>query len=832
MSRNYLGRLILIIAVLIFSLYELYPPTGRNLVEVFRNRAASRDATYSNIVANAEALEKQRPDRTYGNLLEAIGTNDITRFFPFFPAKQELNPTTYILTRLQREAAGRIKLGLDLQGGTSFLLKMQTNRLENVNEIDTALVQAVEVLRRRVDRLGVAEPVIQPVGKDQILVQLPGLSQDAMQSAKITLQRAAFLEFRMVHPNSDELLKQGIVEPGHEVLKEERKLPNGTKQITSYLVKKKAERGLTGAYVKHAFMTRGNLGEPEITLTFNGQGADLFEQITRENVGQFMAIVLDREIYSAPRINEPIGGGNARISGQFTAEQAQELANVLENPLKAPLEFVEERTVDPSLGKDSIASGVTASIIAAVGTFVFMLVFYFGSGMVANLALALNVLLLMGAMCAINATLTMPGIAGIALTIGMAVDANVLIYERMREEIAAGKSIRGVIAAGYKKAFGTIFDSNLTTVIAAIILIKFGTGPVQGFGVTLTIGIAASLFTAFFVTRFIYDFLLSRGWIKTIRMLPLIPFRNIRFMNWGKTAWAVSILIMALGVGSVVVRGKKVLGVDFSGGESLTLTFSQRASEDQLRSALERARLGDVTISYQKSLSTGREMLNVVVPTGAGTNAQAVLKQAFPEAGFEIKGTDVVGATVGAEIQRTAFIAALLALFAILVYVAFRYEFSFAVASVVALIHDVLVTMGIYFLTGRQLTAPMVAAILTIIGYSINDKIVIMDRIREDLKLGVRGSFRELIDLALNQTLSRTIVTGGAVILATLSLLIFGGGVINDFAFTFLVGTISGTYSSLFIASPLVLWWHKGQRPSIGGSQVNIESAATAKAKA
>jgi SecD/SecF fusion protein len=492
----------------------------------------------------------------------------------------------------------------------------------------------------------------------------------------------------------------------------------------------------------------------------------------------------------------------------------------------------EERTVDPSLGKDSITSGITAAVIAAVGTVLFMLVFYFASGIVANLALLLNVIILMGAMCLLNSTLTMPGIAGIALTIGMAVDANVLIYERMREEIAAGKSIHGIVAAGYRKAFGTIFDSNLTTVIAAVILLWLGTGPVKGFGVTLTIGIMVSMFTALFVTRMIYDFLLAKGMLTRIRMLPLAKFPRIPFMNWGKISCGVSIALILVGLGYGLYQGKKVFGVDFAGGDSRTLTFTQRVEEDQLRTALTRGGLGDASFGYERTLATGKDTLRLVAPIGSGDKALGILKENFPQSSFSVIGTDIVGATMGAEIQRSALIASLLALFAILVYVALRYEFSFAVASVIALLHDVLITLGIYFLSGRQLTAPMTAAILTIIGYSINDKIVIMDRIREDLKLGVRGSFRELIDIALNQTLSRTIITGGAVILATLSLLIFGGGVINDFAFAFLVGILSGTYSSLLIASPIVLWWHKGHRPSIGISPAGAPATGTGMAPA
>lgn len=846
MKRNNTWRFLLVLFALAWSIYELYPPTSGDLVERFAQRShpPSRDAAFTNIVQTARELRAQHPERGFANLRDAVGTNDIVKYFPFYDTKAELYPTTYVLNRLQREVAGKIRLGLDLQGGTSFMMEMDTNKLVTAeivtnspgnystnyvtSELEGALEQAVEVLRKRVDRFGVAEPVIQPVGNNQILIQLPGLSEADKQAARQTLQRPAFLEFRLVHEDSDRLLENNEIPPGYQVLRRKQRSQDGTERLEQVIVKRKAEQGLTGSIIKNAMVVRGNLGEPQIDFTLNEEGTASFGQVTRENVGRRLAIVLDGELYSAPNIQSPIETGRGQITGSFDLREAFELANVLQNPLKAPLHLLEERAVDPSLGRDSITSGVTASIVAAIGTFVFMLIFYFASGLVANLALILNVLLLMGAMCALGSTLTMPGIAGIALTIGMAVDANVLIYERMREEMAAGKSIRGVISAGYEKAFGTIFDSNLTTIIAAIILMKFGTGPVQGFGVTLTIGILASMFTALIVTRLIYDFLLDRGWLTRVRMLPLIKFPQFKFMSWGKLTCIISAVLILIGIGAGFARGKKVMGVDFSGGEALTLSFSKRIEVDQLRSALDKASLGDASISYQKSLSTTLETLQVVVPPGAGQNAQAALTAAFPEAQFVIRGTDVVGATVGAHIQQTSIIAAIIAMFAILVYVAFRYEFSFAVASVVALLHDVLITLGIYFLSGRQLTAPMVAAILTIIGYSINDKIVIMDRIREDLKLGVRGSFRELIDIALNQTLSRTIITGGASIMATLALFLFGGGVINDFAFTFLVGILSGTYSSLFIAAPIVLWWHKGQRPNIGSAQLNVPNGTKA----
>ncbi len=835
MSRN-TWRFLFTIFVVLWALYELYPPTPRNLIDVFEQRVEFSDANFAPLVQRARELEQQRSNQTFFNLLEAVGTNDLARYFPSLAEEDDADPNRAILNRIQQKAAGQIKLGLDLQGGTAFLVELDPQRLSQIADKQHALEQAIEVLRKRVDAFGVAEPILQPAGEGRILIQIPGMSEDRKQAARETIQKVAYLEFRLVHPESEELLRTGIIEPGYEVLTEKRRKRQDRQgePPQTYLVSKAAELGLTGAYVADSGVYPDPLtGRPKISLRFNSAGAEKFAEITRANVGRQLAIVLDGDLQSAPRINEAILGGNCEITGDFDLREAFDLANVLRNPLETPVRIVEERTVDPSLGADSIQSGMVASAVAAVGTFAFMLVFYLTSGLVANLALVLNMLILLGAMCAMDATLTMPGIAGIALTIGMAVDANVLIYERMREEMAAGKSIRGVIAGGYDKAFGTIFDSNLTTLIAALILYKFGTGPVKGFGVTLSIGIAVNMFTVLLVTRLLYDFLLVRGRIQRVRMLPLLKFSQLPFMKAGRLTVVASAVVIVLGFAyGMGVRGKHVLGVDFAGGDSVTLTFRERVEVDRLRDTLGQAGMADTLIGYQQNRATGHETLRITVPLEAAPRAAAALQAAFPQAGFDVVATDSVGPTVGAQIQRSALISCLLALFAILVYVAFRYEFSFAVAAVAALIHDVFLTLAIFFLAGGQLNATMVAAVLTIIGYSINDKIVIMDRIRENLKLGVPGSFQHLIDLSLTQTLGRTLITGGAVILSTLSLLIFGGGVINDLAFTFLVGTLAGTYSSLLIASPLVLRWHKGQRPKLGTVPIEAQVTSTAAAGA
>ncbi|MGV3773482.1 MAG: protein translocase subunit SecD, partial [Verrucomicrobiales bacterium] len=809
MNRNTTWKWLAVILLTAWAIWEFTPPTSRNLISQFEASAERKDTNFTAIVQSARELEKARPTMEYANLRDAVGTNDITKYFASWQkAVANPNPTRAILNRVQKEASGKLKLGLDLQGGTSFLMAVDTSALASgTNDIDrtenkaAALDQAIEVLRKRVDRFGVAEPVIQPAGENRILVQLPGLSEADKEQARITLQKAAFLEFRLVHPNNASLIAQNLVPPGYQKMVTRRTLPNGQDASFTNIVSRKTEQGLTGQFISSAGVTREELSnKPQIWMNFNSEGADIFANITRQNQGRQLAIVLDGEVYSAPNINEPITQGRAVISGDFDLREAYELANVLENPLEAPLKMLSENSVDPSLGKDSITSGIKAALIGIILVSVFMLVYYMVAGLVANVALLLNVILTLGVFCAIDATLTLPGIAGIVLTIGMAVDANVLIYERIREELAAGKSFKGALAAGYNKAFGTIFDSNVTTLIASIILIFFGTGTVKGFGVTLTIGVIISMFTALFVTRLLFDFMVTKGMLTNIKMMNLIKVNKIDFLKIAKPAFAISWALIIIGIGYGLTRGSDAMGVDFKGGDAVRLTYAQKVDVDQLRKTIDDAKIGDVTIQYQEGLDTQR-MLQVVTPEGQGETVGKILATKFPDAKFTRVSVDTIGAVIGGEILRTALISAALALFGILVYVAFRYEFSFAVAAVVAILHDVLMTMGWFFLTGRQLNAPVVAALLTIIGFSINDTIVIFDRIREDLKLGGRGTFAEIINRALNQTLSRTIFTSGTVFLSTLSLYLFGGGVINDFAFTFLVGILSGTYSTIYIAS-------------------------------
>ncbi len=849
MSRNNPWVILFVVLIVCWSFYEMYPPTSRSLVQEFETRAMNRDTNFTGIVQRVQPLQSARPEREFANLQEAIGTNNIAPYFPFFNVTNKVHPNVFILNQLQRDALGKIKLGLDLQGGTSFLVEMDTNRLvyvetitnqsgqvetiTNQARVEGAVSQAIEVLRKRVDAFGVAEPTFQAAGANRILIQLPGLSEADKAEAQTNIQKPAYLEFRMVKDDSDEIIKNNEpIPPGYEKLRREEPQPNGPPTIEEVIVKKKAEPGLAGDIIENAMAIRGNLGEPQIEFRLNSAGAKRFGEVTRNNIGQRLAIVLDRELYSAPVIQGAIETGSGQITGHFTVEQAQELANVLQNPLRAPLTIDSSYDVSPTLGLDSIRSGIRASVMGIIFVSMFMLCYYLLAGIVANIALVTNIIILLGVMCSIGTTLTLPGIAGVVLTVGMAVDANVLIYERIREELAKGKSLRGAVAAGYARAFGTIFDSHVTTLISSIILIFMGTGEIKGFGVTLTIGVAASLFTALVVTRLIFNFLLDHNWIKSLRMFHLIRATKLDFMSLAKPAFILTWTIILIGAGyGIFDRGSKLFGVDFAGGDSTKFNFTQKLDVEQIRSALTAAGEKDSQIQYQKDVGGGTETLRVTTSIGSAKKVIQALTEKFPQAQFKAIEQQRVGAVMGLEIKRSAIIASLLSLFGILIYVAFRYEFYFAVGAVVAVIHDVFMTIGCYCIangvSGREFNSTVVAAVLTIIGFSTNDTIVIFDRIREDLKLGVRGSFKEIINQALNQTLSRTLITSGTVFLATSALYVFGGGVINDFAFTFLIGILTGTYSSIYIASALVLWLHKGERPTIGGSQVTMQNTTT-----
>jgi SecD/SecF fusion protein len=703
----------------------------------------------------------------------------------------------------------KIALGLDIKGGTSFLIRLIGSPDREVDQI--TLDQAVEVIRKRVDYFGGGEPVISPVGVDRIMVQIPGLSAEKIQEARGQLSRVAKLEFRMVFPDNGE--KLAAIDAGTDIIPPEYRVesyrPTGRDGKPSaveerLLVKKRPDLG--GERVKNAHAFFGNEGWG-VVLNFDGEGAKQFGTITEKHVGFRFAIVLDGGIQSAPVIRTAIYGGTAEITGRFGEQEARTLASVLENPLQTPVSIEEERSVSPTLGADSVRSSVLAGIVGLLVTMLAVLIYYRLLGFIANLALITNIVLLLGALSMFNFVLTLPGIAAVILTIGMAVDANVLIYERLREELATGKSLRAAVEAGYDKAFSSIFDANVTTLITAVILFWQASGPVKGFAIALTLGIIASMFSVLIVGRNATGWLIETGRVKTMTMMNLIPSMNFDFMKRGRLATIISIVVL---IGCAVVffmRGERNYGVDFRGGDLVTLSSATAVPVGDVRKALEPLKLGDATI--QQSEQAGRNYFTIRSDLNTSDAITTQVTQALPEAGIKVEGSERVGPLVGGELARKSLLALGLGMLGILIYVTARFELSFAIGAIVAVLHDVLITVGLFSIMGRELSLTLVGAILTIAGYSINDTIVVFDRIREGLHKGAGGSITQIMNGAINQTLSRTILTGASTLIPIFFLFMFGGTVLRDFALAVVIGVLVGTYSSIFIASPIVLWWSK-----------------------
>ena len=815
MKRNNLARFLFLLLILGWAGTEMTPLWDKpgKLIEEFK-KAKDKDEAFDKVVADVEASHEEDDSNEFGDLYDAVEAAGLalTDYFPKIKFGEQAPDNRLVLQALQKRVAGQIQLGLDLKGGSSFLVAMDTNKLENASG---AIAQAVEVLRRRVDSIGVAEPDIRPVGDNKIMIQLPGLSEADQAEAKKLVTEAAFLEFALVHKESRSLIANGITPAGYRKYALTTKDDAGNKVTNDVLVEIGNKYGLKGESITSASSSRNPLTqEPMILFGFNSDGGAAMYQLSSKNIGERMAIILDDKLISAPTLQEPIHS-NGQITGDFTQEEATTIANALLNPLKAPLNIVEEMSVEPSLGADSVKSGFNAALYGVLAVAVFMLIYYWFSGLVANFALVLNLFILMGVMCYLDAALTLPGIAGIVLTIGMAIDANVLIFERIREELKAGKGVQGAVETGYSKAFGTIIDANLTTLIVSVILMTMGTGPVKGFGVTLTVGICASMFTALVVTRLVFDVFKNFGTGQGFRLMEQPKFN---FMGLAKYAFVISWILVAVGIGTGISRGSDAMGVDFKGGDQITLEFKDTAKKttEELRFELG----PDSQIQYQAASGGKTERLQITVGFGKGEQAYTTLTERFADAEFKKVSQLRTGPSISGEILQGATKSLLIALFAILVYVTFRYEFSFALGAILAICHDVLMTLGLFFLWGGELSAPVMAAVLTIIGFSINDTIVIFDRIREDLKLNVKGSFTEIMNGAISKTLSRTIITSGTTLLAAGSLFLLGGGAIHSFAFVLLAGVVTGTFSSIFIAGSLVLWKNKGKKPSLADETV------------
>lgn len=733
-----------------------------------------------------------------------------------------------------------IHLGLDLQGGMQLLLKVDLDKVPAEARKD-ATDRVVEIIRNRIDQLGVREPVISKQAKDEVVVQLPGITD--RERAKEIAAKAAHLEFKLVSEDAD-LLRQAeaatappppqapapaaappaaetktgpaketeLPKPEPAKPAEPQKMPEGYELLTmtergrseTILVKK--ESVLTGDKLVNASVGFDQYGQAIVQLQFDSEGAKIFDRVTFQNIGRRLAIVLDGKVYSAPVIRDRIPSGQAQISGNFSSQDASDLALVLRaGALPAPVTVEQERTVGPSLGKDSIQKGLRAGLLGTLFVFGFMVVYYLLAGLVADIALLIYILITLGVMAALKVSLSLPGIAGFILSIGMAVDANILIFERIREELATGKSARPSISAGFHKAFSAILDSNVTTILTSLLLFIFGTGPVKGFGVTLTIGILASMFTAITVTRAILDFIVANNPNPNLKMLQVFKKPNFGFLNNRFWAYGFSTVVLALGVGSLFLRGHQNYGVEFTGGTLVEIRYQKPVTADGVRRELAKAGLGKALIQRY-----GEESENdfIVKISEKGTkkleDASRVL---VGEKGYEIVRVEEVGPAVSRDLTKKALWAVFWSTLGILIYLAFRFEWKFAAAAVIALLHDTLFAFGLYAFTGREINLPTIAAILTIMGFSINDTIITFDRVRDNLKIFRKLPFKELVNLSINQTLSRTIFTTLTTLFGALSLVLFGGPAISDFAFILLVGFSVGVYSTVFVASALLVDW-------------------------
>ena len=583
---------------------------------------------------------------------------------------------------------------------------------------------------------------------------------------------------------------------------------------------------MTGDRIQDARVSTGSgldVSGYEIQMENTSDGVREWARITGANIGKRLAVVLDNTVYSAPRINEKIYGGSSSISGSFKQEEARDLAIVLRaGALPATVNIIEDRTVGPSLGADSINKSTIALIIGLVAVIAFMVLYYMGAGLIAILALFLNMVFILAYLAYFRATLTLPGMAGIILTIGIAVDANVLIFERIREELRLGNTTRVALANGYSRARWTILDSNITTFLTAVILYNFGTGPIKGFALTLMVGIVSSVFTALFVTRVVFDIITHKINLSSRSIGYLAPFvkSNFRFIEFRKKGFILSGTVILVGLISLAVHGGPKYSIDFLGGTLLELHFDKPVSIEDIRSTLSDVDVEGTDLATSEIKYIGRDQKDIlirIVDVGdMKETSQAVkekLRSGFADSLPQDSGTwllreEQVGPSIGAELKGQAFWAILLSFLVLVIYITIRFEFKFSIGAILAIIHDVLITVGIFSLLGKEISLSIIAALLTIVGYSLNDTIVVFDRIREKLRAGAREGYLPTLNRSVNETLGRTVITSITTLLTVLSIFLFGGAVIHDFAFALLIGIVVGTYSSIFVATPLLVEWY------------------------
>lgn len=829
MLKRNLWKILLSIAVLAWAVAELVPLKDIPFPEYARTHATAKPAEFAKLMDEAAQRVKNVQAVNEFVALKQIAKErniDLSQYFPDIRLEDSLRNITkrndILMGELVRRSKGRIQLGLDLHGGVAVTFEevKQAGKQASDQEQNEKLAKAIDIISNRVNAFGVAEPLIRQIGNNRIEVELPGVNLRDNPDIVKQMGAPARLDFRVVHPTLTP--GPGVdTPPGYEIMTLDYEGRNGQTGTEELFVKRIPE--MTGKAMSNAFVSLDTYGKPQVDLEFTKDGRSEFARVTREiaqsgqQAGRLgrLAIVLDGKLYSAPTVKEEIDSPQAQITGNFTDREALNLANVLNNPLDVQLEVKQQYEVGPTLAADAIASGKMAAMIGVGLVAVFMITYYTVGGVIAVFTLVINALIILGTMASFGATMTLPGLAGIVLTMGMAVDANILIFERMREELKVGKSLKAALVAGYDKAFVTIVDAHVTQLAICAVMIWLGTGPIKGFGVTLAIGVFSTMFSVLIVSHLVMEWLIEGDVIKKFPMLHFLHTENTDFVKYGKPAFIASWTIVLIGVCVVFMKGQKIYGIDFAGGDVISVSYKQTPDLAQVRSIANDLKITDVTPALVDSGAGGTSLLRIETPPGKSTELLAGLQKRLPQDGLEQIGQESIGPAIGKEIEWNA-IKALLASFAItLLYIALRFEFGFGVGAVVASVHDILMTIGVFVIFGHQFNAPMVAAILSIAGYSINDTVVVFDRIREELRMNPSMRLRDVINLAMNRVFSRSIMTSVTTFLAALALFVFGTGVMKDISFTFLVGIITGTFSSIYIASPVFYWWHKGDRKHV-----------------
>ena len=676
-----------------------------------------------------------------------------------------------------------------------------------------AVEQSIEIVRRRIDETGVAEALVARQGANRILVQLPGI--DDPDRIKTLLGRTARMTFHLL----DEAANVTAATPPPGVM-----FLNGERPGERFAVRRRVE--VDGANLTDARPSQDNRsGEWVVNFTFDAVGTRRFSEITRANVGRPFAIVLDDKVITAPNIREPITGGRGQISGSFTVRSANELSILLRaGALPAPLTVIEERSVGPELGADAIRAGVISLAAGALFVFLYMGLAYGLFGWFANIALLFNLIIMVAGLSLLEATLTLPGIAGIVLTLGTALDANILINERIREEVKNGRPPLSALEAGYTKASGTILDSNLTNLIAMACLYGFGSGPVKGFAVTVAIGTVVQMWTATVLTRLMVVWwyrwkrpkelpVLQRPGLSLLQRLARPLFRicpdvtKIPFMRGARAGLMVSAVLSTLSLIGAFYPGLEK-GIDFKGGIVMEVRTPAPTDLGALRGTVSGLNLGDVGIQQFGDANTA--LLRMPAPEQESqvqqvvNRVRAALEQASP--GIRILRVEAVGNRISDELFRGGLLALGLSLFAMLLYIWFRFEWQFGIAAIITLILDTTKTIGFMVLFQIEFNLTSIAAILTVIGFSANDKVVVFDRMRENLRKFKQMPLEQLTDLSINETLNRSLGTSMTLLLAALPLALFGGDALSGFAWVMLFGIFISASSSVFIAAPIVLY--------------------------